>query len=344
MPERVAAISRQIADLTSRKLKEIQDVAFQTELLALNAKIEAARAGTAGREFAVVADEVERVSKTVAKLSKELRGDLAPVVSELELLGEHLVEQVRGTRLADLAHNMIEIIDRNLYERSCDVRWWATDSAVVDVCANPSRAAADHANRRLGIILSSYTVYLDLWIADRTGRVIAHGRPDRYPMALGSDVSRDPWFAEAVATPSGEYFAVEDVRTEARLGGNPVAVYSTAVREGGEPHGQVLGSLGIFFDWAPQAHDVVRGVRLNDDERARSRALLVDAGGRVIAASDGVGVLTEQIRLPEDGRTNGFTTLKDGSIMGYALTPGYETYQGLGWRGVIVQHPPASAD
>jgi hypothetical protein len=42
------------------------------------------------------------------------------------------VAQIRGSRLPDLSLNAIDIIDRNLYERSCDVRWWATDSAIVD--------------------------------------------------------------------------------------------------------------------------------------------------------------------------------------------------------------------
>ena len=48
-----------------------------------------------------------------------------------------------GDRLIEIAG--VEIIDRNLYERSCDVRWWATDSAVVDALEQPSEAARAHA-------------------------------------------------------------------------------------------------------------------------------------------------------------------------------------------------------
>ncbi|MFN3321787.1 MAG: methyl-accepting chemotaxis protein, partial [Allorhizobium sp.] len=92
-------------------------------------------------------------------------------LSELSAIGGAILGQLRGQRLADLALNAIEIIDRNLYERTCDVRWWATDSAVVDCVAQPDAAKADHAGRRLKVILDAYTVYLDLWICDRAGTI-----------------------------------------------------------------------------------------------------------------------------------------------------------------------------
>jgi hypothetical protein len=85
-----------------------------------------------------VAKEVSNVAAQIRGISEGLTTELAARLVELDDLGRQLVEQVRGTRLADLALNMIEIIDRNLYERSCDVRWWATDSAVVEACARPT--------------------------------------------------------------------------------------------------------------------------------------------------------------------------------------------------------------
>ena len=89
-----------------------------------------------------------------------------------------MADEVRGQRLVDLALNAIEIMDRNLYERTCDVRWWATDAAIVEAVTLTIRAAA-HASQRLGVILRAYTVYLDIWLCDPTGQVIAHGRMTR---------------------------------------------------------------------------------------------------------------------------------------------------------------------
>ncbi len=75
---------------------------------------------------------------------------------------------------------MIDVIDRNLYERSCDVRWWATDSAVVECLAGDGASSARHAGERLSVILDSYTVYRDIWIVDDRGFVVTNGRPASY--------------------------------------------------------------------------------------------------------------------------------------------------------------------
>jgi hypothetical protein len=64
--------------------------------------------------------------------------------------------------------------------------------------------------------------------------------------------------------------------------------------------------------------------------------LLVDSNLRVIAASDGQGLLSERVPLKLDGHRSGFYHDRSGALVAFHATPGYETYKGLGWYGVIL--------
>ena len=60
-------------------------------------------------------------------------------------------------------------------------------SAVVQALEAPGAASASYAVERLATILRSYTVYLDLWVVDAQGRVIANGRPHPLIAPFGLD-------------------------------------------------------------------------------------------------------------------------------------------------------------
>lgn len=342
MPERIVKLSREVSETARKSLADIQSVTRTTRILSINALIEAARAGEAGKGFTIVAQEVGRVSTQIDDIASSLSDTLAAKLSKLDELGKTLVAQIRGSRLADLALNMIEIIDRNLYERSCDVRWWATDSAVVEAAAGPGAESGAYCSKRLGVILDSYTVYLDIWVLDSNGNVLATGRPEKFRGAREACMAREPWFKQAMQTRDGTEYAVADI-AHMPVFSSSVATYATAIRAGGETHGKPIGALAVFFDWQAQSQSIVNGVRLSDEERERTRCLIIDSKRQVIAASDQRGVLKDVFPLETRGGNMGNYAAPGGAVIGYALTPGYETYEGLGWFGVIEQQPPAAA-
>lgn len=108
--KRLGESSQEIGDIVSL----ISDIADQTNILALNAAIQASMAGDAGRGFAVVADEVQRLAersasaaKQVATLVKTIQTDTNEAVSSME---QTTSEVVKGARLAHDAGSSLEEI------------------------------------------------------------------------------------------------------------------------------------------------------------------------------------------------------------------------------------------
>ncbi|MHB1824196.1 MAG: methyl-accepting chemotaxis protein [Acidiferrobacter sp.] len=128
--KRLGESSQQIGEI----VELINDIAEQTNILSLNAAIQAAMAGDAGRGFAVVADEVQRLAersgaatKQIADLVKTIQADTNEAVASMEKATNGVVE---GTRLADAAGQALGQIESVSEQLSGLIVRIATDAHV----------------------------------------------------------------------------------------------------------------------------------------------------------------------------------------------------------------------
>lgn len=91
LSSRVVVLGEQTTDI-GRVMDMINDIADQTNLLALNAAIEAARAGEAGRGFAVVADEVRKLAEKTMDATKEV----GQVITTIQQSSRVVAEDMQG--------------------------------------------------------------------------------------------------------------------------------------------------------------------------------------------------------------------------------------------------------
>jgi hypothetical protein len=338
--EEVVEFTDLIAEKLNTAIDKVDDINHKTHVLSVNASIEAARAGTYGRPFGIVASNMSELSEETSKITEKMRSDTKEILRVGGLIKTQS-KDFRGNRLSDLALVNVDLIDRNLYERTADVRWWATDGNVVDALTKKTSEAYDFTSKRLGVILQAYTVYNDLVLVDTSGNIVANGNPQKFS-SVNTNVSDSPWFTSAMRTKNGSEFGFQTVHKSPLVNNNLALVYSCAVRENGDSKGNVIGVLGVIFKWESLAQTIIQHTPIDEEEKKHTRICIVDDTGLILADSENK-MLKDTFQF--DKKTSLFAEKKNylfsdyGGVeccIAHALSPGFEGYS-TGWHSLIIQ-------
>lgn len=228
----------------------------------------------------------------------------------------------------------IDVMDRNLYERANDCRWWALNASFARVLAAPSPEGRRLCGEILATINALYTVYSNLILFDTQGVVVAVSQPSQAHL-VGQKLEAE-WAARTLALRTGQHYAVSAFEPTPLYGEAATLIYTAAVQS--PVGGRALGGIAIVFDSTPQFSAILADSLPTDEEGAAlpgSFALLVDGDGRIISSSDPRFPVGAQSPLPIDAAT----LERDGDLagirsfegkhmaVGAALSKGYREYK-----------------
>jgi chemotaxis signal transduction protein len=226
---------------------------------------------------------------------------------------------------------LVDLLDRNLYERSDDCRWWARTPELRGALAQPQIDAASVAQLTdiLSTINGLYTVYTRLFVYDRDGRIVASSGSNGADL-YGTRI--DPaTLAQVLALQSQQQYHVSSFSPSNLYDARPTYIYHAAVRAPGSEE-ETVGGIGIVFDAETELASMLRSGLAGKHDMT---AFYVDRSGHIISSTDAArpaGTLLEidpgLLRL-ERGQRSSSVTVHDGqyAIVACSASTGYREFK-----------------
>jgi len=331
--------SRIIPDINKQTYLRVQDDKESIQLISLNGIVFASKLGKRGGALGPIFNQITRTGDFVTSRMEDLLKEMA--LGELEL---------NLKALENFSKQAIDLVDRNLFERAADIRWWATDEYFWNALENPTTENFHKASERLKVINGSYTMYRNIVLANDSGDIVACSRTELRNELSKINVSDQSWFQMGMRTARSQEFAVQDVQKSVlEKAKTRSLVYSGGVRRKGARSGESVGVLGILFDWDTEAGKIL-STCLPCDSSGRtiegSAAFYTNAKGEVIESTSAetfpvgskLDLPQRALRLGKGETTSSVFRTGDASyLLGSSRTKGYREYEGLAWCAHVVR-------
>ncbi len=225
--------------------------------------------------------------------SKTLLCEISNTGHKTQQIIEQMVSELYQTVVSVMLENSsfyaqlaVDIMDRNLYERANDVRWWALTHSFRELLgqSNPSTDDKKKISNILGYINSLYTVYDNLIVFDRKGEVVAVS--NKRDEALVGTQLQEEWVGRTRSCQSTQDYVVSRFEKTALYADKHTYIYAAPIRH--LDGTSIVGGIAIVFDSAPQFEAMLQEVIPRDGDDlpvAGSFTVFVSEQLQVIASS-----------------------------------------------------------
>ena len=255
-------------------------------------------------------------------------------------------------KVASSAALSIEVMDRNLYERANDCRWWALNSIfrkVLSKAKDSSKLTGEDTHelcRILAYINKLYTVYTNIVLYDTQGKILAVSDPAKNQL-IGTNMPNMSEVSQCLKLQETQAYSVSNFKASSLYEGKHTYIYHAAVKDWQASHKNV-GGIALVFDSEPQfaamlqeTQPVYRTQAVNES----TFSAFVDRQGHIISTTHPTLKVGEQLSLPakllsaENGQIN--TVLWKGLnatyLIGYKVSQGYREYKrGDGYTNDVI--------
>ena len=324
----IKEISQFISSSLNNSVSSIKNINSDIHHLSFITKIQASHLGNQGGPFSVIADNIKILSTTMNDTTEILENDILNASSKMTELSDKLAIDTRGEIQAKNAFNMIDVIDRNLYERSCDIRWWAKDLSIINGVLEQSNEARIEAAKRLSFILDAYTVYHDIILCSPEGEIVSRGKEKEF--SYSPNQKSNKWFQQAMNSNDPDDYFFSGLVTPKVVDEKKTLIYSAPIID----NGTTIGVLAVLFNWADLADYICNMTAENND----CHAFIVDRQSNILSHCNRGDIK----HLPIKDIVNKISTEVQGyfsfnnKLISYANSTGYETYK-TGWIAVTLE-------
>lgn len=226
-----------------------------------------------GKELITIPKEAEKIQKELditvwngnAKIanaktgdnsfSKSLLVEISKTGSKTKTIFEDSIGNLNNTVISSILNDVsflaklaIDIMDRNLYERANDCRWWAL-TTFFKKSLKGTQNNAEQIGKILAYINNLYTVYTNLFVYDKNGVVVAvSNENEKY--IVGNKLNYK-WVGETLGIKDSQNYSVSPFEKSSLYADRHTYIYGASITDIDDTN-EILGGIGVIFDSEPE--------------------------------------------------------------------------------------------